>query len=643
MSHAQTIKLEPLEVTSTADTIHRVGDVVFEEIPGFVTFIPRGRFAVRFTSLEQLIENETGVQVRQSGGLGSFSSISLRGASSQQVMIYLDGLPLNEAAGGAVDLSQISLSEVQSIEIYRGIIPVNFASASIGGALNIRTLRTQGNNENSLYLGYGSFNTRQAGLLHLGGKSVWESVFSAQFVDADNDFPFDSDNGTPLNPNDDRSERRENAQFRQLSALFKLGRQFHSNLRFDALANVFDKVQGLPSVDNSSATTATLDTLNLNSTLSLTAKRIRGSSWNASMRASATRRREIFDDSKGQIGLGAQHSHDQTQRYGMHLFTERLSSSHTLSAGLDLSNEIYDSEDLTHRREDITAERKALEAAVQATLLPLDGNLLLTPALRVQTHWDSFEETVDEDAQNHLNPQVGARYRLNNGLMLKSNIARYVRLPSFYELFGDRGFVVGNTNLAVEKGLNIDAGVEFERVFSTGGVRELNLSLGYFYSKIDDLIALVFDARGVGRPVNIAQARIQGLELGGRLGFSSQSSVVLNATWQDPKNHSQISSFDGKRLPGRYETMVSLRLEQIVKRLKLYYQFRFESGLFFDSANLLAATDIREHNIGAETQMGPLRLALEARNLGDENFQKFNGFPTPGRSLFCKLTYGFKL
>ncbi len=35
MSHAQTIKLEPLEVTSTADTIHRVGDVVFEEIPGF--------------------------------------------------------------------------------------------------------------------------------------------------------------------------------------------------------------------------------------------------------------------------------------------------------------------------------------------------------------------------------------------------------------------------------------------------------------------------------------------------------------------------------------------------------------------------------------------------------------------------------
>ncbi|MEN8129967.1 MAG: TonB-dependent receptor, partial [Pseudomonadota bacterium] len=513
MSHAyaQTVELEPLEVTSTADTIHRVGDVVIEETPGFVTFIPRGRFAARFTSLEQVIENETGVQVRQSGGLGSFSSISLRGASSQQVMIYLDGLPLNEAAGGAVDLSQISLAEVESIEIYRGIIPVNFASASIGGALNIRTLRTQGNNESSLHIGYGSFNTRQAGLLHLGGKSAWESVFSVQFVDADNDFPFDSDNGTPLNPSDDRTERRNNAQLRQLSALFKLGRQFHSNLRFDALANVFDKEQGLPSVDNSSATTTALDTLNLNSTLSLTAKRIRKTPWNASMRVSATRRREVFDDSKGQIGLGAQHSRDQTRRYGIHLFTERVSDSHTLSAGLDLSNEIYDSEDLTHRREDITAERKALEGAVQATLLSLDGNLLLTPALRVQTHWDRFDETINEAAQSHLNPQAGARYRLTNGLMLKANIARYVRLPSFYELFGDRGFVVGNTDLKVEKGLNIDAGVEFKRVFSTGGIRELNLSLGYFYSKIDDLIALVFDARGVGRPVNIAQARIQGL------------------------------------------------------------------------------------------------------------------------------------
>ena len=41
-----------------------------------------------------------------------------------------------------VDLSNISLSDVESIEIYRGISPANFGKASIGGVVNIKTLRS---------------------------------------------------------------------------------------------------------------------------------------------------------------------------------------------------------------------------------------------------------------------------------------------------------------------------------------------------------------------------------------------------------------------------------------------------------------------------------------------------------------------
>ena len=80
---------------------------------------------------------------------------------------------------------------------------------------------------------------------------------------------------------------------------------------------------------------------------------------------------------------------------------------------------------------------------------------------------------------------------------------------------------MGNADLKDEQGLNFDAGVEWQRVFRNAALRELNLKLGYFYSEVDDLIALVFDARGVGRPVNISNAEIQGVELGSRLSLSS--------------------------------------------------------------------------------------------------------------------------
>ncbi|MGB1580295.1 MAG: TonB-dependent receptor, partial [Nevskiales bacterium] len=72
----------------------QIGEVATEQDAGAYTVIRREQFAHRNASVAEIIESETGVQVRQSGGLGSYSSVSLRGASEQQVMVFVDGLPL---------------------------------------------------------------------------------------------------------------------------------------------------------------------------------------------------------------------------------------------------------------------------------------------------------------------------------------------------------------------------------------------------------------------------------------------------------------------------------------------------------------------------------------------------------------------
>lgn len=61
------------------------------------------------------------------------------GSSADQVSIYLDGILLNTASSGAVNLADLPLDNVEKIEVYRGTSPAKFAASGIGGVVNIVT------------------------------------------------------------------------------------------------------------------------------------------------------------------------------------------------------------------------------------------------------------------------------------------------------------------------------------------------------------------------------------------------------------------------------------------------------------------------------------------------------------------------
>jgi len=184
----ESITLDTVVVSADkTEETYQTGDVDTEQTPAFFTVIEREDFEGKMEDLSEVIEKETGIQGRQSGGLGSFSTVSLRGSSSDQVMVFLDGILLNDASGGGVDLSNISLSDVEAIEIYKGTTPINFGKASIGGVVNIRTLRTKEGLNANLSSGYGSFNTRKlSGFVnHKPGR--WNYLISADALASDND------------------------------------------------------------------------------------------------------------------------------------------------------------------------------------------------------------------------------------------------------------------------------------------------------------------------------------------------------------------------------------------------------------------------------------------------------------------------
>ena len=93
----------------------------------------------QLTDLAGALARETGVQFAQSGGPGSAASLFLRGANSSQVLVLVDGVPLNAAVGGAATLGGIALDTVDRIEIARGNLSSLYGSAAIGGVVQVFT------------------------------------------------------------------------------------------------------------------------------------------------------------------------------------------------------------------------------------------------------------------------------------------------------------------------------------------------------------------------------------------------------------------------------------------------------------------------------------------------------------------------
>ena len=92
------------------------------------------------SDLVSLLQREAGLQRTQNGGIGTVSSIFMRGAPSLQTLVLIDGVPQNKQdASGAVSLEHVMLDNVERVEVVRGNVSAIYGSGAIGGVIQIFT------------------------------------------------------------------------------------------------------------------------------------------------------------------------------------------------------------------------------------------------------------------------------------------------------------------------------------------------------------------------------------------------------------------------------------------------------------------------------------------------------------------------
>ncbi|HTS02580.1 MAG TPA: TonB-dependent receptor, partial [Thermoanaerobaculia bacterium] len=94
------------------------------------------------SSVLDYLRTVPGLDVVQSGGPGGVTSLFLRGTSSTQTLVLVDGVPINSPYFGGTDLSSISTANVERIEVVRGPYSALYGSEAIGGVVRIFTRRS---------------------------------------------------------------------------------------------------------------------------------------------------------------------------------------------------------------------------------------------------------------------------------------------------------------------------------------------------------------------------------------------------------------------------------------------------------------------------------------------------------------------
>jgi vitamin B12 transporter len=118
-----------------------------EQVGGAVTVITGEEMERRqLRTVVDALQTVPGLSAPQLGGVGSQTSVFLRGGNSNQTLVLVDGVEASDpsASNGAFDFAHLTASEIERIEVLRGPAAGAWGSNAIGGVVNIITRSGKG-------------------------------------------------------------------------------------------------------------------------------------------------------------------------------------------------------------------------------------------------------------------------------------------------------------------------------------------------------------------------------------------------------------------------------------------------------------------------------------------------------------------
>jgi len=176
--------------------------------------------------LAGLLMGEPGFEIGRNGGPGATTSIFLRGMSSVNSAVFIDGVRAPTDRIGFFNFADIPLNIIDRIEIVRGNLGSLYGESAIGGTVNIFTRRNLGKPDGSATLTVGSRNTKGVAVNYGGELSDYRFHVDVSTLETDG---FSSRVGSGYNPDQDG--------YTNQSVNLRLSKKFTSKTELGIFAN----------------------------------------------------------------------------------------------------------------------------------------------------------------------------------------------------------------------------------------------------------------------------------------------------------------------------------------------------------------------------------------------------------------------
>lgn len=636
-------------------------------------------FDDRFETLEDVLRHAAGVHVRRFGGLGSYSTAGIRGSRSEQVLVLLDGVRLNSARSGSVDLSTLPLRQIERIHVVRGGGAARYGSDALGGLISITTRRPEEEAGADVSALAGTLGTLGADALLYGERApeagdAWPGAFSGTLawsrLGADNDFRFERGAGSrqgagiPIRRQD---FTRLNADFVQDTGLAKGALETGPDSELNATLHLHRTDRGQPGPVTGGTTDETVQCPSADENYRRGVVSLGGAHHAlgpGELQGAFFHRREEQElhDPGGAcklIDVRGSDPRDRSQAIDQETGVDLAYATRPLALGplgLRTRSAVTLRRDATRAQLTDDAGRDVATLFLQQEIALAGGALRLLPAVGLDAANTGSVSTVhpgtgaplevqpDDDAE--WLPRVGAILRLAPGLRARANYRRAYRRPNFNELFfPDLGYVRGNPELRPEDGWSFDVGLEYarDRLGPLGGLRG---EVAWFHHDVDDTIEWVQINQFTTQPLNMPPATLVGWEVAGS--FSLLDRLDLSATYTFLDSEMDVlGTGSGPPLPHRPRNQVSARAALGIGVGSAWSELQVEDDSTRSPTGRIGTEGSTQLDVGlsvAPSRVPGLRwmppgweIATEWINVTDVSRVDSLGMPLPGTVWYLRL------
>ena len=451
------------------------------------------------TTINDILKLATGVDVRQRGGFGVQTDISINGGTFDQITILLNGVDISNPQTGhnAADFP-VSLQDIERIEVLEGASARVFGSQAFNGAINIVTKQSE-NTGVRISTEAGSFDTWGAnGCLSFCNKN-FGSTLSGGYQQ--------SDGGT------------ENSDFkkRQLYWQGGLGKE---GAKLNWQAGLISKDYGASTFYSARFNNQYETTRRYIASISGELKPIAGSSLTLAPTVYGHRNYDHYQLTRHKTGASNGENYHRLDVYGGSLNIYFSSILGKTAVGADLRREkIYstaygDMLDESEYKDIHGSDRKYTRMGKRTTSnFFIEHNVILGGFTLSAGLLANKNTGIDSDYK--LYPGIDLSYRPSENLKLFASWNKALRVPTYTDLYTSNSVQQGDLNLKPEKNSTFKVGSQYRSKW-------LDANLSAFYSKGTDMIDWVYETQ--------ESSKYHALNIGelNNMGFSVETTIKLN-------------------------------------------------------------------------------------------------------------------